>query len=277
MGMREFSDGGVTLRWSEAAFQAATGVQRVLVEAGPAISPHDTLRLFYREGGGPERAVRGWPLGQDPQTGLQQFAAALPVPAVGKQMTWRPVLTSGGRDYDPGNAVAPKPEDRAPKHETSSPVLDHIAHFEVPFSGNFNPSGETPDGIWLHFAIKEGGTVTGPNLNGTIEPVGGDWMRVRPDGVGILHAKALINPTTGGAPVMFDDTGICDFGTDGYAALAKGKLPPSAPVRLAPRYLTSNPRYMWINRLQGFGIGEASLSDITLRFDVYSAKGTSDG
>nr|WP_253762888.1 DUF3237 domain-containing protein [Ruegeria sp. HKCCD4884] len=196
----------------------------------------------------------------------------------GKSLNWRPVLTSGGREYDPGPDTAPSAAPaQQPKPAQQSPVLEHIAKFTVPFTGDFHISGETPDGIWLHFAIKEGGTVEGPHLKGVIEPVGGDWMRVRPDGVGLLHARALIKPTEGGAPILFEDTGVCEFGPDGYAAVLKSNLPATAPVRLAPRYLTSNPNYSWMNRVQGFGIGEASLSDITLRFDVYSAKGTSDG
>lgn len=274
--MREFTDRGVTLRWSEAI--NADGLSRVLVEAGPAVSSHDTVRLICSENGGPERAIRGWPVLRDPQTGFQQFAAILPSVIQEKSLSWRPVLTSGGREYDPGPEEAPEaaPPPTPAKPSAQSPVLEHVAKFVVPFTGNFSPSGETPDGIWLHFAIKEGGTVEGPHLKGTIEPIGGDWMRVRSDGVGLLHAKALIKPSMGNAPILFEDTGVCDFGPDGYAALAKGNLPASAPVRLAPRYLTSNPHYSWMNRVQGFGIGEASLSDITLRFDVYSAKGTSD-
>ncbi|NOC85600.1 DUF3237 domain-containing protein [Ruegeria sp. HKCCD6428] len=273
--MREFSDRGVTLRWSEAI--NADGLSRVLVEAGPSVSSHDTLRLICSEDGGPERAIRGWPLLRDPQTGFQQFAAVLPSVKQEKTLSWRPVLTSGGREYDPGPEKAVQPAAPEPtKTAVTSPVLEHVAKFVVPFDSSFHPSGETPDGIWLHFAIKEGGTVEGPHLKGVIEPIGGDWMRVRPDGVGLLHAKALIRPSIGQAPILFEDTGVCDFGPDGYAALSKGNLPASAPVRLAPRYLTSNPHFSWMNRVQGFGIGEASLSDITLRFDVYSAKGISD-
>lgn len=275
--MKEFTDKGVTLRWASAAPSVAQGMQRVLIEAGPSVSSHDVLRVLYAEGDGPERAVRGWPLRRDPVSGMQQFAACLPASKPGKPMSWRPVLTSGGHECDPGSAEPAEQPLVPDETRAQTPQLNFVARFVVPFTGNFHPSGETPDGVWLRFAIKEGGTVEGPNLTGTIEPVGGDWMRVRPDGVGILHAKALIRPTTGGAPIMFDDTGLCDFGPDGYAALCKGKLPPSAPVRLAPRYLTSNRRYAWLNRVQGFGIGEARLSDITLRFDVYSAKGTSDG
>ncbi|NOD64333.1 DUF3237 domain-containing protein [Ruegeria sp. HKCCD9179] len=274
--MREFTDRGVTLRWSETI--SAAGDKRALIEAGPSVSPHDTVRLICSQAGGPERAIRGWPLHRDPKTGLQHFAATLPSVMQGKSLNWRPVLTSGGREYDPGPDTAPSAAPaQQPKPAQQSPVLEHIAKFTVPFTGDFHISGETPDGIWLHFAIKEGGTVEGPHLKGVIEPVGGDWMRVRPDGVGLLHARALIKPTEGGAPILFEDTGVCEFGPDGYAAVLKGNLPATAPVRLAPRYLTSNPNYSWMNRVQGFGIGEASLSDITLRFDVYSAKGTSDG
>ncbi|WP_171238279.1 DUF3237 domain-containing protein [Ruegeria sp. HKCCA5763] len=274
--MREFTDRGVTLRWSETI--SATGDKRALIEAGPSVSPHDTMRLICSPDGGPERAIRGWPLSYDKKTGLQRFAATLPSAAQDKTLCWRPVLTSGGHEYDPGPDTAPKTAPvQKPNPAPQPPVLDHIAKFVVPFASDFHPSGETPDGVWLHFAIKEGGTVEGPHLNGVIEPVGGDWMRVRPDGVGLLHAKALIKPADGGAPILFEDTGMCEFGPDGYAALLKGNLPASAPVRVASRYLTSNLHYSWMNRVQGFGIGEASLSDITLRFDVYSAKGTSDG
>ncbi|WP_298849959.1 DUF3237 domain-containing protein [uncultured Ruegeria sp.] len=273
--MREFTDRGVTLRWSEAI--NANGLNRVLIEAGPAVSSHDTVRLICSENGGPERAIRGWPLSRDAQTGFQQFAAILPTVKQEKSLSWRPVLTSAGREFDPGFENAPEAAPPEPKKPSAQSLgLEHVAKFTVPFESNFHPSGETPDGVWLHFTIKEGGVVEGPNLKGTIEPVGGDWMRVRPDGVGLLHARALINPATGGAPIFFEDTGVCDFGPDGYAALSKGNLPTSAPVRLAPRYLTSNPNFTWMNRVQGFGIGEASLLDITLHFDVYSAKGTSD-
>ena len=274
--MGEFTDRGVTLRWSELINE--NGLNRVLIEAGPAVSSHDVVRVICSEDGGPERAIRGWPLQCDPMTGFQQFAAMLPSVTQEKTLTWRPVLTTGGREYDPGPGKAPEPALPSPaKPVTQMPALEHVGRFVVPFTDEFYPSGETPDGIWLHFGIKEGGTVEGPHLKGTIDPLGGDWMRVRSDGVGLLHARALIQPVEGGAPILFEDTGVCDFGPDGYAGLAKGNLPASAPVRLAPRYLTSNPNYAWMNRLQGFGIGEASLSDITLRFDVYSAKGTSDG
>ncbi len=102
-------------------------------------------------------------------------------------------------------------------------------------------------------------------------------MQVRSDGVGILNARAMIQPDSGGDLIMFEDSGICDFGPEGYAAVARGALPARAPVRLSQRYLTSNPAYLWMNRLQGFAIGEAHLSDITLRFDVFTAKGHAHG
>ncbi len=274
--MREFTDKGITLRWSEAVTQTVSGVQRVLVEAGPAVSSHDTLRLLFSEAGGPERAVRGWPVGCDPKTGMQQFAATLPLALAGKPMSWRPVLTSRGREVDPGYQQVKPAQKPAADAAPVSPALDHIARFVVPFDANFRTTGETPEGLWLHFAIREGGTVCGPKLNGTIEPVGGDWMQVRPDGVGSLNARAMIKPDDGGAPIMFEDSGICDFGQTAFAALCKGQLPATAPVHIASRYLTSNPNYKWLNRVQGIGIGQASLSDVTLRFDVYSAKGTSD-
>ena len=61
-----------------------------------------------------------------------------------------------------------------------------------------SPVGETPDGLRLLFALRDGGTVRGPALNGEILHKGGDWMRVRPDGMGVCAIDALIRPDDGG-------------------------------------------------------------------------------
>jgi hypothetical protein len=37
-----------------------------------------------------------------------------------------------------------------------------------------------------------GGKVQGPKVNGKLLPVGGDWLTIRTDGVGILDVRATI-------------------------------------------------------------------------------------
>lgn len=293
--MFEHVDKGTILRWRELADGPAGRVRRVLVEAGPPASPHDVLRLIWSLDGGPERATRGRPLPPDPATGLQRFVADLPAGAPAGALRWRPVLTAGGREIDPGMpaaepaihqaahaaigslaaavpgalgalASAAGPAASGPAH----PELALLGRFTLPFDGDFHPIGATPDGVRLRFGLRAGGRVEGERLSGDILPVGGDWMRVRPDGIGVLDARAIIQPDAGGGPIMLEETGLCDFGDAGFAALARGELPASAPVRVTPRYLTSNPRFLWLNRVQGFGVGVARLADVTLQIDVYT-------
>ena len=68
----------------------------------------------------------------------------------------------------------------------------------------------------------------GPALSGEILPLGGDWMRIRPDGVGIAQINALIRPVGGGI-ILTEYSGVVDFGLDGSGAS------PQAAVRSARR------------------------------------------
>lgn len=289
--MSEVSQNGLMLRWSEAVANATGAGQRVLVEAGPA-SPANVLRLIYSIGDGPERAVRGWPVGADPETGLQAFAAHLPDVPKGQQMNWRPVLSQGRHELDPKRAGAPesvvtdvthaplnivKPDKLTPalaaqNEDTSQPLFavnwEYIFRVFAPFENDIHSLGETPDGVRMRFQLKPGGLVRGPAMNGEILSTGGDWMRIRRDGIGVADVHALIRTDTGGL-LLTEYTGICDFGPDGYKSLCAGHLPETAPVRLAPRYLTSDPAWSWLNRIQGFAVGVAHLNDLMLQYDEY--------
>ena len=59
--------------------------------------------------------------------------------------------------------------------------------------------------------------------------------------------------------------------------LAAGSGPKRAPIRLAPRYLTAEPRLCWLNRLQCFGVGEVNLERYLVEYDLYAVRSrTSD-
>ena len=49
--------------------------------------------------------------------------------------------------------------------------------------------GPIPEGLRLNFYVT-GGSFEGPKCKGTILPVGGDWLTIRSDGVGILDVRA---------------------------------------------------------------------------------------
>jgi len=126
----------------------------------------------------------------------------------------------------------------------------------------------------MKFLLRAGGTVRGPAVTGEIMPLGGDWMRIRPDGVGIAEINALIRPEGGGI-ILTEYSGVVDFGPDGYRQLAAGGGPKRAPLRFAPRYLTTEPRYRWLNRLQCFSVGEVDLERFVVEYDLYAFRTTS--
>lgn len=246
--------------------------------------PANAVKAVYSLAGGPEKEARGALTGLDPATGAQIFALDLPKPPEGLPLAWRPVLMRAGQVLDPARAGV-KPDVLAPPAApapapTQAPAAfqTHAARFPflpqflfrvtVPFLADDSPVGETPDGLRFFFALGEGGTVKGPALNGTILHKGGDWMRVRRDGVGIASIDSVIHPDSGGL-VLGEYGGVADFGPGAYAMLLAGQMPKRGAIRFVPRYLTSVPALQWMNRLQGMAIGEANLETRLVEYDLY--------
>ncbi len=278
--MGEYFENGAGLSWTSP--EALPGrALRAVVRAVPA-HPANSIKALYSYADGPEREVRGHPTGLDPATGAQIFAVDLPAPPPGVPLTWRPVLMRAGRMLDPKRGgtvpdrIAPPPPERPavqpvpPSHAARFPMEPNfLFRVTAPVFADDMPVGETPDGLRLLFALRDGGTVRGPALNGEIMHKGGDWMRVRTDGIGVCAIDALIRPEGGGV-VLTEYGGFVDFGPGGYGALAKGGGPRRAPLRFAPRYLTAVPELRWINRLQCFSIGEVDLERHLVEYDLYA-------
>ncbi len=260
-----------------------------MVAARPAHRAN-VVRVIYAVDGGAPRIARGFRLpGAARPDGEECFAVDLPPQADGALVTFVPVLSCSGREADPrrgGFAPTPlapaPPRARATRAEASSArrvAPEHPARFAfereflfrvtAPLQRDKHPVGETPDGLRLNFSIGIGGRVNGPALTGDIIHRGGDWMRIRPDGVGIANIHALIKPHEGGV-ILSEYGGVVDFGPDGYRLLAAGGGPKRAPVRLAPRYLTAEPRLRWMNRLQCLGVGEVDLERYLVEYDLYA-------
>ena len=102
--------------------------------------------------------------------------------------------------------------------------------------------------------------------------MGGDWLVIRTDGVGILDVRATIETRDEGALIYVTYTGVGDLGEDGYEKFLRGELSGSVPLRVVPRFLTSHPDYRWINRLQCLGIGEVDLDRLEVSYDVYAVR-----
>lgn len=132
--------------------------------------------------------------------------------------------------------------------------------------------GEVPEGLRVHFYFS-GGDITGDRCHGTVLPVGADWLLVRRDGVGIVDARSTIK-THDGALIYMTMNGIVDFGPMGYENVIHGNLPPHIPIRTAPRFETSHPDYLWMNRMQGYGVG--LLEPAFMSFDVFGAEAAAE-
>jgi hypothetical protein len=128
--------------------------------------------------------------------------------------------------------------------------------------------GPTPEGLRVNVYVTSG-EVFGPKLRGRFRPVGGDWLLIRPDGIGVLDVRATME-LDDGALVYTTYGGVAELGPDGYAQFMQGKPPASADLRIVPRYHTSHADYIWLNRLQCVGIGVVDIEHLRVSYDIYA-------
>ncbi len=147
--------------------------------------------------------------------------------------------------------------------------MEHILSYTV----TLNPPeviGPVPEGIRVNFYVSDG-EVKGSKVYGKFRPVGGDWLTLRTDGVGILDVRGTIE-TQEEALIYVSYTGVGDLGEDGYERFLRGEMPGIVPLRVVPRFLTAHPDYQWLNRLQCVGIGQVNLESLEVGYDVYALR-----
>jgi hypothetical protein len=130
--------------------------------------------------------------------------------------------------------------------------------------------GHTPQGYRINF-FSEGGEVHGPRLNGRVRPQGGDWMCIRPDGVGEVDIK-ITYETPDGALLLEQSGGVFNIGAEGYADVLRGVYTGAPPFFATPTYLTADPRWQWINLLQCFGFGRVVMDALRVECDIYAPR-----
>jgi hypothetical protein len=141
------------------------------------------------------------------------------------------------------------------------------------FSAQLHPPeviGPVAEGIRANFYVASG-EVSGPRVNGIVRRVGGDWLIVRNDGVGMLDVRPIVE-THDSALLYLVYSGVADLGAEGYHAFARGELPPKISVQAAMRVQTAHPAYQWLNRLQCLNIGEVDSARLAVRYDVYAVQ-----
>jgi hypothetical protein len=108
-------------------------------------------------------------------------------------------------------------------------------------------------------------------MRGRLRPVGGDWLLVRNDGVGVLDVRATME-LDNGAIVYTTYGGLLDLGLNGHKLFLQGILPARVDLRIVPRYHTSHPDYLWLNRLQCVGVGVFDRDQLRVSYDIYALR-----
>lgn len=125
--------------------------------------------------------------------------------------------------------------------------------------------GQTAEGYRRVVPIV-GGTVTGPELNGIVLPVGADFQLLRSATLTELEAKYAIE-TDAGERMYITNFGVRSGSADDIAALVRGESvdPLRIYFRCTPRFVATGDRWAWLASriLVGSGVrtpGEVHLS-----------------
>lgn len=104
-------------------------------------------------------------------------------------------------------------------------------------------------------------------MRGKLRSVGGDWLTIRNDGVAIVDVRTTFETLDGGL-ILVTYPGVIDLVAGGYDAFLRGELPEVVKIRTSPRFHTSHPDYLWLNRLHCFGVGEYLAATNAATYDV---------
>lgn len=113
-----------------------------------------------------------------------------------------------------------------------------------------------------------GGSVRGPELNGTVVEGGVDWQTQRDDGVLEIAAHYVIR-TSDGALVEVRSDGLRHGPPAVMAQLARGESPPSDTYffRTLMRFETGDPRWLHLNKVMALACGARQARSVSL--DIY--------
>jgi len=124
------------------------------------------------------------------------------------------------------------------------------------------PSGERR----LYFGAT--GWFFGPSLKGKLVN-GGDWLRVRRDGV-VVQDVGFFLQTDDGAGIAYRHRGIRHDSADVLARGPSGAESASSPYFFTmPEFETSDVRYDWLNKI--IAVGRGKKDGLTLQYSVYVA------
>lgn len=110
--------------------------------------------------------------------------------------------------------------------------------------------GEVPAGRRALFPV-DGGRFEGERLRGTVLGDGTDWVTWRPDATMMIDVRLMLE-TDDGALIAMHYVGLGHGRTEEtHAAMLRREVIPyeDSYIRTTPRFETSDPRYLWLNRI----------------------------
>ena len=136
----------------------------------------------------------------------------------------------------------------------SPPALEFLFEARVKLHLPAMDVGEMTDGSRVIFLVKDG-AFEGPHLRGRVVPdSGADWIRIRPDGVGVLDVRFCLETHDDALQYVYWQGRFWAAPEDAEYALDVTKADDPAGAwryyfRTAPHFETSDPRYAWLNNI----------------------------
>ena len=297
--LRQARDGSV-LRWGEADTQGpphvvSPGFPTSITVAVSPVRPGHAVMVEYRTNGGPVRQAMALPVPGAHDANGRLFRALLPGQPIGL-VDFLPVLRFAGQPissrltevtdcprYQVGSGAAPIATASATPHATAGSSATPGAELAGKPRWDWNPKflwtgsigvrkeviGGMPDGLRINWYFTEGRFV-GPDHDGIVLPGGGDFMRIRQDGIGIVNVITELLQTRTGARLYCSYGGMFDLGPDGYARAMRNDFDAFPPFVTAPTYTTADKELAWLNRAQCLGLGRVDTKAMRIEFDVYA-------
>jgi hypothetical protein len=259
------------------------GTAPIIAVAAAPQHPSNVILIQMRRDGGPATFLRAMPEAAPLQGEQQRYKAILPSLDEGRYVDYRIELTRAGQHLatlpadgswltvtgQPGSAGQSFAQDAGAPSSPGGPLWAYDLSFFATLVVNLRAEilGETPEGYRINFFIKDG-RVVGPRIDAVVQPEGGDWMAIRPDGIGMVDIR-ITYKTADNALILERAGGVFDVGPDGYAKVKAGQFIGSPPFYATPTWNTAHPNWRWLNRCQGFGVGRVVLEELQVRCDIY--------
>jgi hypothetical protein len=147
------------------------------------------------------------------------------------------------------------------------PDLEFVFEMHVRLGDRMH-TGLLPESGQRGFVPVTGGEIQGPRLNGTVVPLsGGDWPRIRPDGVAVFNARYMLKASDG-TLIQIKNRGIRHGPADVIERLmAKKKVDPSEYyMRLEPRFEAPLGPHEWLTRTVFVGVGDRKADHSIFRY-----------